>query len=194
MFSLLRFAHLLPLRVWDRPHILSTSRAVLLKLLLLHNTQTVDSSLDLDRKNKEQEKHTKHKTKMAKVYLDAANVLEKFLTNQGGIKSLTFAGSFGNKKAVYALVCECIKCRFLRLALFSLSPRKFNPLASALSLPSYALIPSSSPNEQTTRSKKSFWRRSTSGDLLLRHPTSTSLTSSPMNSCLVKRKYRAEAL
>ena len=50
---------------------------------------------------------------MSRTYVDAASVLDAFLKKKGGIKSLAYASHVCNKKAVYALVTETLKCVFV---------------------------------------------------------------------------------
>ncbi len=47
---------------------------------------------------------------MSFVYREAATVLAGFLSGSGGIKSLAYAAEIKQKKAVYALVLNTLKC------------------------------------------------------------------------------------
>lgn len=50
-------------------------------------------------------------TRMDLVYREAANVIELAKKKKGNIKGLCFASSYKNKKKLYALVCQTIKCK-----------------------------------------------------------------------------------
>jgi hypothetical protein len=47
---------------------------------------------------------------MSQVYREAAEVLSGFLSGAGGIKALAYAPAIKQKKAVYALVLNTLKC------------------------------------------------------------------------------------
>lgn len=49
---------------------------------------------------------------MATLYSSAANVIEKVMKKRGTPKSLAIASHFPQKKKLYALVCETLKCKF----------------------------------------------------------------------------------
>lgn len=52
---------------------------------------------------------------MAELYTNAARIVEKVLKKQGSPKSLVINnGNVRNKKKLYALVCEALKCKILR--------------------------------------------------------------------------------
>jgi hypothetical protein len=51
--------------------------------------------------------------KMSAIYLEAARIVKGAINKQGSIKSLTYGGKVANAKAVYALVCEVLKCTHL---------------------------------------------------------------------------------
>jgi len=48
---------------------------------------------------------------MAALYTSAAKVLDKALKKKGTVKSLVIENGFPNKKKLYALVCETLKCK-----------------------------------------------------------------------------------
>ena len=48
---------------------------------------------------------------MSRIYTEAAQVLEQFIAQQGGIKSLAYDEAITQKKAVFALVAETLKYR-----------------------------------------------------------------------------------
>ena len=50
--------------------------------------------------------------KMEALYREAANVIQLAKSKKGSIKGLCFASSYGNKKKLYALVCQTVKCKF----------------------------------------------------------------------------------
>lgn len=50
---------------------------------------------------------------MSAIYLEAARIVKGAINKQGSIKSLTYGGKVANAKAVYALVCEVLKCTHL---------------------------------------------------------------------------------
>lgn len=47
----------------------------------------------------------------AALYSCAANIVDKVTKKQGTAKSLAINSHFTNKKKLYALVCETLKCR-----------------------------------------------------------------------------------
>ena len=49
---------------------------------------------------------------MEALYREAANVIELAKSKKGSIKGLCFASSYGNKKKLYALVCQTVTCKF----------------------------------------------------------------------------------
>lgn len=52
-----------------------------------------------------------HIYKMAALYSSAAQIVEKVIKKQGTAKSLVINNRFPNKKKLYALVCETLKCK-----------------------------------------------------------------------------------
>ena len=50
--------------------------------------------------------------KMEQLYTETANIIEQAKKRKGSIKGLCFASSYKNKKKLYALVCQTIKCEF----------------------------------------------------------------------------------
>ena len=50
---------------------------------------------------------------MSRLYINASNVLDK-LNTKGGLKTLVFSSKIGgNKKKLYALVCETLKYKMV---------------------------------------------------------------------------------
>jgi hypothetical protein len=47
---------------------------------------------------------------MASLHQDAARVLDTVLARKGTVKGLVLGGKYSNKKALYAIVCETLKC------------------------------------------------------------------------------------
>jgi putative methyltransferase len=53
--------------------------------------------------------------------MQAAEILTKLSTKEGSIKSLTLADNVKEKKKMYALICETLKCMydFFNLSVFT---------------------------------------------------------------------------
>src|SRR6266511_479208 len=51
-------------------------------------------------------------------YKQAAEILKKLLLHEGSIKSLTLADDVREKKKMYAIICETLKCKFCKLSFF----------------------------------------------------------------------------
>jgi hypothetical protein len=48
---------------------------------------------------------------MTSLHKDAARVLDLVLAKKGTVKGLVLGGRYQNKKALYAVVCETLKCK-----------------------------------------------------------------------------------
>lgn len=49
---------------------------------------------------------------MASLYPSAAKIMDQIIKKKGTIKTLVIESEFKNKKILYALVCETLKCKY----------------------------------------------------------------------------------